>query len=127
MADLIAGEESLAQVNPPSPLDIASFNVSLERRAGLTIHIVPFSHVSDVLLAEQAQRGPEVELGPQGRSNATVLGGSVDDIFSSTVAELSDTSFHPNRSFSFADLKFFKQWYEKQDGDMQATVKNLVA
>lgn len=29
-------------------------NVSLEKREGLTVHIMPFSHVSDVLLAEQA-------------------------------------------------------------------------
>ena len=82
--------------------------MNLTKRAGLTLHIVPFSHVNDILLAEQEQQDPDLEVGPQGRSNSSVLAGSVDDIFSTTIQELYEEDFHPNRSFSFADIKFFK-------------------
>lgn len=55
-----------------------------------------------------------------------MLAGSVDDIFTSTIEQLMETEFHPNRSFSFADLKFFKQWYEKQTDETRDSVKMLI-
>jgi hypothetical protein len=45
-------------------LDLYNITLNLTKREGLTLHIVPFSHVSDLLLAEQAQADPDLEVGP---------------------------------------------------------------
>ena len=92
----------------------------------LTIHMVPFSHVSDVYLAEQQQPDFGEKKGPKGQGNNTVFTGSVSDILDSVTHELSSEDYHPDRSFTFQNLKFFKLWYEKQDEQKRAQVKKLI-
>jgi hypothetical protein len=49
--------------------------------------------------------------------------GSVDDILDSTMLELYTD---PNRTFTFGDLKFFKQWYDKLNETAKSDVKIVV-
>ena len=49
--------------------------------------------------------------------------GGVADILTSVVTELID---RPMRTFSFGDIKFFKQWYDDQDYHQKLKIKELV-
>lgn len=49
--------------------------------------------------------------------------GSVEDILNSTMLELYADG---NKTFTFGDLKYFKQWYETLNETDQADVKTVV-
>lgn len=93
-----------------------------------TLHIVPYSHVSDLHLADQAIPDKGARVGPVSKQKQNhVFLGSVRDILNSTIEELlRENQTEPNRTFTFSDLKYFKHWYEKQSDPIQDKVKQLV-
>jgi hypothetical protein len=66
-------------------------------------------------------------LGPQNRQKYNnIFTGSVNNILNSTVEELLKNQSMSNRTFTFADLKYFKMWFEQQTNKTQDEVRNLV-
>jgi len=49
--------------------------------------------------------------------------GGVKDIFDTTITEL---ILNPNRTFAFAEMKYFKRWYDDQESALKDKVKELV-
>jgi hypothetical protein len=97
---------------------------STESKPARTLHIVPFSHVTDLMIAQQQNPDKDDVQGPATSGKNTVFLGSVNDILRSSVEEMQEGSL--NRTFTFTDLKYFKLWYEALGADKKEKVKKLV-
>lgn len=80
-----------------------------------TVHLFPHSHVHEGQFAttDQLYSGEDT----------SIYFGSVKDILDSTVAELLKDRL---RTFTWADLKYFRMWWIQLDKAQQAKVKELV-
>lgn len=81
----------------------------------LQVHLVPHSHddVGWQKTVDQYYYG----------SNVTIQAGAVQYILDSVIAELPK---HPNRTFIYVEMAFFKRWWDEQDDDTRKVVKDLV-
>jgi hypothetical protein len=77
------------------------------------------------MLAQQQQPEKDDVQGPVTNGQKTVFMGSVNDILTSSIAEMAGQN-NTNRTFTFTDLKYFKLWYEKQGEETKEQVKKLV-
>ena len=84
--------------------------------------------MSDLHLADQQIPDKGARFGPLNKQRYNnIFTGSVRDILNTTVEELLNTNYtSANRTFTFADLKYFKHWYEKLNSTTQDEVKQLV-
>ena len=82
------------------------------------LHIIPHSHTDEGWLATTNDTFSGDD------ENATFTGG-VHDILDSVLEQLSKED-KPNRTFSFAQTKGFKTWYDLQSNTTKAKVRELV-
>lgn len=109
-------EEDLSQTE--QALETLDNNITAKKKR--TLHIIPHSHtdVGWLSTAEQSFSGFQEETS----ANAQYIGG-VKDILDSVYEQLVKNE---TRTFTYADTKFFKTWYENQTAEVQDKVKTLV-
>lgn len=125
-ANPAAGAEPQPSVDVASPSGSKAAKLVKQKRV---LHIVPHSHTDDIQSNKDLQKtlseseDPSTsELYDKGTPSGYI--GSVSDILDSTMQELYSDG---NRTFTFGDLKFFKQWYDKLNETEKSDVKTVVA
>ena len=66
------------------------------------MHIFPHSHTDEGWVSKEDDFYT-------GNDKDGIYVGGVKDIFDTTIAEL---QVHPNRTFAFSEMKYFKRWYD---------------
>lgn len=80
------------------------------------LHLIPHSHTDEGWLST-------VEDFYTGEDESSIYVGCVRDILDSVIEEL---QYNPNRTFSFAEIKYFQMWWEKQTPELQNITRKLV-
>lgn len=80
------------------------------------LHIIPHSHTDEGWLST-------VEEFFTGDDYWSIYIGSVKEILDSTIEEL---ILGKNRTFTFAETKYFKQWYDMQEDIVKKKVREMV-
>jgi hypothetical protein len=79
------------------------------------VHLFPHSHTDEGWIA----RSDDFFTG----NDTSIYPGSVRDILDTTTLELLKD---PNRTFAYAEVKYFRMWWERQDAAMKEKVRGLV-
>ena len=90
-------------------------SVEQKKKERKVVHIFPHSHTDEGWLA----KAEDFFTG----ADTAIFFGSVKDILDTTILEL---IANINRTFAYAELKYFKMWFERQDNVMQEKVRTLV-
>ena len=80
------------------------------------LHLFPHSHTDEGWLSTTAEFF-------SGEDDGSFIIGSVKDILTSVLDEL---QVHPRRTFAFAEIKYFKMWYDPLPQKTKNLVKRLV-
>ena len=80
------------------------------------VHLFPHSHTDEGWVST-------VDDFYTGNDKDGIYVGGVKDIFDTTITEL---ILNPNRTFAFAEMKYFKRWYDDQEAALKDKVKELV-
>jgi hypothetical protein len=111
----VKGSGSLSQVSLDK--EIKELNqITEELKQKKYVHIFPHSHTDEGWLA----RTKDFFTG----ADTAIYQGSVRDVLDSTMVELAADK---SRTFVYAEMKYFRMWWDEQDEEMRKKVKEMVS
>ena len=119
--DLFSDTQVLAEVNKHQGYFLSERNDSLKYNSTKYVHIFPHSHTDLGWLNTLEESFTGKASNP--KKNQMSFKGSVDGMLTSVIKNLEND---PKKTFSYAEMKFFKMWWNQQDDQKKASVRKLI-